>query len=166
MATAQNIYYSKGHSKYLRAVRNQCIILYISGMQPREISVKMGVPRSCVSSCCKRAGVQMTRSQRAAWVKESGLFSGINSPAWRGGRYKNEYGYIVVYQGVGKRIGEHTLIAEKVLGRKLKKWELVHHINGIKDDNRYCNLLICDKSYHAWLHHKMARLYQQEHFTQ
>lgn len=165
--TAQKTSYTKGHSKYSRTVRNQCVILYVSGMQPCKISIKMGVPRHCVSDYCKRAGVQMTRSQRAIFIKKSGLFSGINSPAWRGGRHKNEYGYILVYQGAGKRRkGEHILICEKVLGRKLKQNEVVHHINGVKNDNRHCNLLVCDKSYHAWLHHKMARLYQQEHFTQ
>lgn len=59
---------------------------------------------------------------------------------------------------------EHVLIAEKVLGRRLKKGEVVHHWNGIKTDNRHSNLLICTRPYHAWLHQEMARRWQQEHF--
>jgi len=37
----------------------------------------------------------------------------------------------------------------------LKFNEIVHHINEKKDDNRNSNLLICSKSYHTWLHHKI-----------
>jgi len=47
----------------------------------------------------------------------------------------------------------HRLVAEGVLGRKLKGDECVHHVNGIKADNANKNLVICpDASYHQLLH--------------
>lgn len=67
----------------------------------------------------------------------------------------------------GKRrsIYEHQDIGEQVLGRKLKKNELVHHINLDKLDNRHSNLLICNKQYHMWLHQEYARQFVALAFT-
>lgn len=50
---------------------------------------------------------------------------------------------------------EHRIIMEEWICRKLKTKEIVHHINGIRDDNRRENLLICNspsehmKKYHS-----------------
>ena len=78
----------------------------------------------------------------------------------RGGSTK---GYVLVKENNKYRM-EHVIIAEKALGRRLGKGEVVHHINGIKSDNRNNNLLICTNSYHNQLHQRMGKLYMHEHF--
>lgn len=54
----------------------------------------------------------------------------------------------------GRPIYEHRQIAERVLKRKLAPGEVVHHINGIKDDNRVSNLCVMTvrdhEAYHEW----------------
>jgi hypothetical protein len=58
----------------------------------------------------------------------------------------------------------HTLIVEDALGRPLDpKKEMVHHINLDKTDNRNCNLLVCDHSYHRTIHHNMELAWVREH---
>lgn len=74
----------------------------------------------------------------------------------------NGYRKMLDIDGISKR--QRIIKAERALGRKLKALECVHHINGLKFDNRNSNLLICTLSYHGYLHHKMAELYQRKHF--
>lgn len=52
-------------------------------------------------------------------------------------------------------IYEHRFVMEQHLGRLLDPNEVVHHINGVKDDNRIENLeLIKDNPKHISTHHK------------
>lgn len=63
-------------------------------------------------------------------------------------------GYILVKTENGYR-SEHRLIVEKMLGRSLEIKEVVHHINGIKTDNRIENLHIHSRGEHNHIHHVM-----------
>jgi hypothetical protein len=65
-----------------------------------------------------------------------------NNPIWKGGRRKDERGYIRISIAPNKWKYEHTLVMENHLGRRLKKGETVHHINENKEDNRIENLLL------------------------
>lgn len=54
-------------------------------------------------------------------------------------RVVNSQGYAMIRVD-GKFKAEHRVIMEQKLGRELAKHESVHHINGIRDDNRPENL--------------------------
>jgi hypothetical protein len=53
----------------------------------------------------------------------------------------------------GERILEHVMIAEKALGRKLIKGEVIHHIDEDKLNNDPSNLFLCpSQAYHMFVH--------------
>ena len=73
---------------------------------------------------------------------------GVFSARYKGGRKKNLAGYVLIFkpdhpdcQGNTRTyVLEHRLVMEEKLGRYLERHERVHHINGVRDDNRPENL--------------------------
>ena len=72
--------------------------------------------------------------------------AGSANAHWKGGRTRHHKGYVMIRQPDHPRartagyVFEHILVMESVLGRPLLVSESVHHLNGVKDDNRPENL--------------------------
>lgn len=61
-------------------------------------------------------------------------------------------GYVYIKVAEGKWDYEHRYVMEKVLGRKLTRKEVVHHVNGVRTDNRPENLKVMSTSEHRKIH--------------
>jgi len=87
-------------------------------------------------------------------LRKSGKFNGM----WKGG-YKISMGYKMIHKRlVDKKyhylvqhnyyIPEHRLIVAKNSNKKLSKKDIVHHLNGKREDNRFENLVVVNSVSH------------------
>jgi len=103
-------------------------------------------------------GNKWTKEQKERQSKShKGLFAGEKHPNFgktsynfKGGILKKR-GYVFIYYpkhpfAVRNYVLEHRLIAEKCLKRYLTKKEIIHHINGIRNDNRPENLYLFESN--------------------
>lgn len=110
------------------------------------------------TSACPRC--EGPKDRRAALCRDCLLKGGIfrsreTNPNWKGGRIRHQ-GYIRIRNPDPKArpryIGEHVLVWEAAHGPIPPNWD-VHHLNGVKDDNRIENLFAMSKSQHHSNHH-------------
>ena len=102
---------------------------------------------------CKTCGKLINRT--STYCKQHFQKLGNQHPGWKGGRDANSSGYIMVYSPLHPRtdkhhrVLEHRLVIEEHLGRLLEPNEIVHHLNGIRKDNRLGNLAITYRDNHS-----------------
>lgn len=124
------------------------------------------IRRLCACGCGKPAPLVQVNDKGRNWVKGEPFkfikghhLKGINHPSWKGGRTSCEESYIRINnlkpgRGRSDYSYEHTLKAEKALGKKLPLGSEVHHANGTRNSG---TLIICqDRAYHKLLHRRMG----------
>jgi hypothetical protein len=108
---------------------------------------------ACIKSGFKRRGKPLKGGPRpSVW--------GSKHSSWKGGRFVASDGYVHIHQGSPRKYRkEHFLVIEEFLGRKLDPKEVVHHIDGNRQNNKLDNLVLCEnESDHQKLHNSLYEL--------
>lgn len=93
---------------------------------------------------------------------------GRKNPLFKTGRRTTHYGYIIVYKPDHPNsredgyIFEHRLVMSEHLNRPLKEWEIVHHKDEDKQNNKIENLEIMTLSQHQRHHSSLKILLRDE----
>ena len=118
----------------------KAVLLYQQGLAVPEINRQCGIGGGTLDKIRKRLGVPDRARNHY----------GARSPTWTGGRRVTKDGYVMVYLPLEHPLssmrnragvaGEHRIAMAESLGRPLESYETVHHINGVRSDNRLENL--------------------------
>jgi hypothetical protein len=80
---------------------------------------------------------------------------------WKGGRSIASNGYVLIRVGTDHHLAdvrgyayEHRLVAEQVVGRRLRPGEVIHHVNHVKTDNRPENIRVEPSRAHHHAEHR------------
>lgn len=150
--------------------------LYLGGHSIPEVSRETGVPLSTVRYRLKTLGVLRSREDGVRGAAAKGKLGSLKGrkrkpfpQTWKDnikaerlawgekhakGFSQKPSGYIEHTRGPNKGKSEHVTAMEERLGRKLLPDEIVHHIDGNKQNNAPNNLALMTRSGHM-RHHKM-----------
>lgn len=113
----------------------------------------------------RKLGLQ--KSDEVKFLNRSKANSGEKCNFWKGGKKTNTQGYRLVSKpghpraDSGGYVLEHILVFEDATGISVPEGCCIHHLNGIKDDNRIENLCLMAKSAHTAMHHIGAKRTQE-----
>lgn len=134
---------------------------------PRCGSVRLLLP-------CEVKKIKSNYCGRCSHIRNLGSYIGARMEKhghWKGGiQDSRRDGYVMVTLPLsspyikmatrGNRVFQHRLVIAQSLSRCLETWEVIHHLNGDKKDNRLENLIIVN-SHSPERHAFMKRLQER-----
>lgn len=148
--------------------------LYESGMSLNQIAAHVGTNMSAVRKALldqgvtlrsRKQGIQLARAEGRAGgrkgQKDSRTPEQVRActeaavkarQAKALGVSRKPSGYIAYTTGPNKDRSVHVVVMEQAIGRRLRRAEVVHHKNGIRDDNSLDNLQLMTRAEHARHH--------------
>lgn len=145
---------------------------YTSGCTIAELAKENGMAISTMRLWLISSGVKMRTMKEA--IANSDFDFGIRTRGKERPRFSDEHrrklsesrkgkgrgyslkacGYIQITIGPNKHRGQHAVIMEGIIGRKLENGECVHHRDRDKSNNKPENLQLMTRASHTALHRK------------
>lgn len=144
----KKVFYHPPFRKNRSTCSNHCKMVYVNQVRVFNKERNPRVNKHCLF-CKDDFSVIYSRKDKAKYCSIKCFYEsnkGKNNSSWNGGRFINKNGYVMIYSPnhpdsiKNGYILEHRLIVSKGLDRRLESWEVIHHKNGIKSDNRINNL--------------------------
>lgn len=116
---------------------------YEEGCIVQEIADRLHVGGKAVYNAMRRNGIP----RRTRGAREGSL-----NRFWNGGRRMDADGYILIYspthpfRNLQNAVREHRLVMEQKLGRYLSPDEVVHHLDGNRQNNHPDNLQVYERN--------------------
>ena len=128
------------------------------GKSQRDIAKQLGICESRISVLMKRYKIPIRpidEATKLGFAKHNSIKRGDKHPRWKGGRIVRSRRYVSVYRPEHPRadktgyVAEHLLVWEKAHGKLPPEGWIIHHLNGIKSDNRPENLVALPSTKHT-----------------
>jgi hypothetical protein len=164
--------------------------MYATGLSSSDISLEAGISARMVLAALHRSGAKIRPATEAMKLSHNkpevrAKFAAIprkpcpehvrdalrdligqKNPNWKGGITRDAAGYLCYTRSKanGPNAGKHVhrVVAEAVIGRPLRKGEVVHHKDHNKLNNDPANLQVMLHSEHARLHANHSGLGKKE----
>lgn len=130
--------------------------------------LRRGYPGTTYYRGCAAKIGSKAKLGKPSWNKGRRLLPeqlGANHSSWRGGRYIDAHGYVMVHRPSPNArskwehyVKEHILFIEEQIGRKLERNEIVHHIDGDKQNNQLSNLYLTNATGHRNAHQSIQEI--------
>jgi hypothetical protein len=159
---------------------DEIAVMYEVGLSSNDISLEAGISARMVLNALRRAGAQIRPATEAMKLSHNkpGMrekfkaiprapcpehvkdalkqLVGERNPNWKGGITNDANGYLIYTTSPANGINAgklvHRVVAEAMIGRPLRKGEVVHHRDHNKLNNDPANLLVMTHSEHARYH--------------
>lgn len=127
------------------------------GMSCGDIAKQFNVVESRISVLFKRHKIPLrniSEATKLGFSKHGGPKRGEESHNWKGGKRIGTRGYVLIWKpnhpraDKGGYIAEHVLAWEEAHGKPVPRGWIIHHLNGIKTDNRPENLVALPSQKH------------------
>ncbi len=112
-----------------------CHALFIRTVKQLNVTIKRSGIWACKSCCTAKRNIDRAKPEGST-------------------RIHNRSGY-VLEKASGEWVGQHVLVMERHIGRKLTRGEVVHHIDQDKRNNELTNLQLMSNADHTALHNKL-----------
>lgn len=152
---------SRLHESVITQMHNE----YMCGLRLIDVALKHGYADE-TTLCYHFKRHNLFTRPRGGAIKLSQ--KGCDNGNWKGGRVQKSRGYILIWNpthhraDTGGYVTEHTLVVEKKLDRLLRNGEIIHHINGDKNDNCHENLRVMTQSQHRKIHEKELQKWRKK----